>query len=116
MTHCADTSLSAGTELGCDDSVDGQVEICVVKDDETDVSSYQNRCPHAALPPSSKDSFFKVELLCFISSRPTGVEPVKEIFETKGLESAQSINNRPTSRTSPSRTLPPSLPCLPSRS
>mmetsp|Transcript_16838 Transcript_16838/g.25590 ORF Transcript_16838/g.25590 Transcript_16838/m.25590 type:complete len:211 (-) Transcript_16838:595-1227(-) len=33
-----------------------------------------------ALPPSSSDNRFTVSLLCFISSLPTGVLPVNEIF------------------------------------
>jgi hypothetical protein len=40
---------------------------------------------YGALPPSSKLSFFNVELLCFINSFPTEVDPVKLIFDTSGL-------------------------------
>ena len=38
-----------------------------------------------ALPPSSSEIFFTVGAACFISSRPTSVEPVKEILRTTGL-------------------------------
>src|SRR5215469_4552007 len=39
-----------------------------------------------ALPPSSRESFLMVSALCFISSRPTSVEPVKVTLRTSGLE------------------------------
>lgn len=37
---------------------------------------------NAALPPSSRDNRFTVSLLSFISSLPTGVEPVNDTFLT----------------------------------
>src|SRR5215472_18754832 len=39
-----------------------------------------------ALPPSSSESFFTVGATCFISKRPTTVDPVKESLRTVGLE------------------------------
>jgi len=35
-----------------------------------------------AFPPNSRESFFTVEELCFMSRRPTYVEPVKVILRT----------------------------------
>ncbi|PHH90144.1 hypothetical protein CDD83_4391 [Cordyceps sp. RAO-2017] len=46
-----------------------------------------------ALPPSSIDSFLSVPADCRISSLPTPVEPVKEIFLTAG----SVVSTSPTS-------------------
>src|SRR5258707_13265880 len=54
-----------------------------------------------ALPPSSKESFFTVEELCFMSKRPTSVEPVKVILLTSGLE----VSSPPISLELPVKTL-----------
>src|ERR1700686_1871231 len=39
-----------------------------------------------ALPPSSSESFLMGLALCFMSRRPTSVEPVKVTLRTSGLE------------------------------
>lgn len=43
-------------------------------------SGQSSKTINGAFPPSSKDSFFRVEEDCFIRSLPTFVEPVKDIF------------------------------------
>lgn len=52
-------------------------------------SSHFSGDAHAAFPPNSNDSFLSVPLLCFMRSRPTGVDPVKEILETLTLQHSQ---------------------------
>ena len=46
--------------------------------------SASSKTMNGALPPSSKDSFLRVEEDCFMRSLPTPVEPVKETFLTMG--------------------------------
>src|SRR2546430_5357401 len=41
---------------------------------------------NGALPPSSSESFLIVSALCFMSKRPTSVEPVKVTLRTSELE------------------------------
>src|SRR6201995_4474227 len=41
---------------------------------------------NGAFPPSSSESFLIVLALCFISTRPTSVEPVNVTLRTSGLE------------------------------
>ena len=48
--------------------------------------SASSKTMKGAFPPSSRESFLIVLALCFMSKRPTSVDPVKVILRTSGLE------------------------------
>jgi hypothetical protein len=85
----ADAGLSGVSILGDDRAFGRGIEVGVVEDDKR------------RLPPSSSEIFLTVEATCFMSARPTSVEPVNETLRTMGFV----VISSPIARASPVTTL-----------